>query len=102
MSLESSETIQKGNAQKGNTVDCAKSKVSTLVKTLRKKAKDTSHTGRQILANTQLIKDVSPKRQRTQARLLKLGRGLKGHQTKEGSWRVYRMMPSTEGLRNTV
>lgn len=34
MTSESSHTIQKGNAQKGNTVDCVKSKVSALVKTL--------------------------------------------------------------------
>lgn len=34
MSFESSHTIQKGSAQKGNPADCVKSKVSALVKTL--------------------------------------------------------------------
>lgn len=38
----------------------------------------------------------------TQTRLLKLGKGLKGQQAKEGTRRAHRMMPSTEGLRNTV
>ena len=34
MTFESSHTIQKGNAQKGNPEYCLKSKVSALVKTL--------------------------------------------------------------------
>ena len=67
MSSESSHTIQKGITQRITKDYSELCKIKDLYsgKDLMKNVKDTSQTGRQIFAYTELIKDLSPNTQRT-------------------------------------
>lgn len=67
MSSESSHTIQKGITQRITKDYSELCKIKDLYsgKDLMKNVKDTSQTGRQIFAYTELIKDLFPNTQRT-------------------------------------
>ena len=67
MSSESSHTIQKGSTRRITKEYSELCKIKDLCsgKDIMKNEKDTSQTGRQIFAYTELIKDLSPNTQRT-------------------------------------
>ena len=95
-------TKRQSTKKTSDTMDFIKLKISALWKTLFRKSKDKSQTGRKMFANTYLIKDLSQNTQRTltQTTPLKIGNNLNGNLSKDDTQIVYKNMPRTGGQKS--